>query len=970
MQHGAEDLPRQRLQAVDLDDGRRHEGAMAAFLRQRGLVHRIPGRSHRLDMRQDSVPGLAGDHRPDIGGKPLRIAGRELRQGTAQHGEDAVRHILLQAEHAQRGAALPRAVEGGDQHIAHHLLGQGRGIHHQRVLPAGLGDQRHRRAAGVQALRQLRLDAPRHLGGAGEHHAVDTRIRDQRRAHLAVAGQELQHPGGNSGLVQDGHGLRGDQRRFLRRLGDHRIARGERRRDLPGEDGEREVPGADAEHRPERTMRAVAEVPPHLRAVVAQEVHRLPHLRHGIGEGLPGLPDQQAEQERHPLLQQIGGAGQAGGARLGGLRGPGRGGLRGDVQRAPDRLRRGFHHHADPVAVVGRIQHRAWQALAFHAGQERRGAPVLRRAVPQRRGQPGQLGLVAQVQSEGVRPFRAEEATRKRDMRVGRARRLFRRHLRGGIGGQRLHRHGGILDAVHEGGIGAVLQQAAHEIGEQRLMRADRRVDAAGAVQLSRPDHLLVERLPHAVQALELMVADAETLAGQGVDAGQGLGIVRGELREDGVARLQQLPRAGEVGDIRVPLAREDGEVLQPVDLRALDLAVPVGALHQPDHQPVAGTPREVDHEVQHEGRALLVGLHHEAEAVPSGQRGVEAEGLQDVQREVEPVGLLGIDVQPDVVALRQPGQQGHARQQLRHHPVALRPRIARMQRRELDGDARPLIDPAPRRRLPDRMDRRLVVAVVALRIGGGGRGLAQHVVGIAEALRLHLPGPHQGLGDGLAGDELLAHHPHRQIDALADHRLPAPCDQPCQRVRQPRLAAGGGEAAGDHQPPGGGVHEKRGRVPQMRAPVPAADLVADQRVPRGGVGNAQQRFRQAHQRHAFLRRQRELLHQPFDRTARALAAQRLHQPRGGGGRPCGERGGKRGVRQEAGDAAGLRRALMPGDGGAERALCLDRGGEGIEGDRRGGRHIEAGGERHEVAGSGFGGTIEGVSFSRPNMIR
>jgi hypothetical protein len=39
-----------------------------------------------------------------------------------------------------------------------------------------------------------------------------------------------------------------------------------------------------------------------------------------------------------------------------------------------------------------------------------------------------------------------------------------------------------------------------------------------------------------------------------------------------------------------------------------------------------------------------------------------------------------------------------------------------------------------------------------------------------------------QRLVDGLAGDELLAHHPHRHVDAAADHRLAAARDQAGQR--------------------------------------------------------------------------------------------------------------------------------------------------------------------------------------------
>ena len=38
--------------------------------------------------------------------------------------------------------------------------------------------------------------------------------------------------------------------------------------------------------------------------------------------------------------------------------------------------------------------------------------------------------------------------------------------------------------AIDEGRVGAVLEQAAHQIGEQVLVAADRRIDAAGLVHL------------------------------------------------------------------------------------------------------------------------------------------------------------------------------------------------------------------------------------------------------------------------------------------------------------------------------------------------------------------------------------------------------------------------------------------------------------------------------------------------------
>jgi hypothetical protein len=86
-------------------------------------------------------------------------------------------------------------------------------------------------------------------------------------------------------------------------------------------------------------------------------------------------------------------------------------------------------------------------------------------------------------------------------------------------------------------------------------------------------------------------------------------------------------------------------------------------------------------------------------------------------------------------------------------------------------------------------------------------------------------------------------------------------------------------------QAPGGGVDEQRRALAQVRIPLAVADLVADQRVARGLVGDAQQRLGQAHQRHAFLRRQRELLQQALHdaRTPGAglALAQRLGNAQG-----------------------------------------------------------------------------------------
>ncbi|MNC57857.1 hypothetical protein D3C75_1075460 [compost metagenome] len=54
-----------------------------------------------------------------------------------------------------------------------------------------------------------------------------------------------------------------------------------------------------------------------------------------------------------------------------------------------------------------------------------------------------------------------------------------------------------------------------------------------------------------------------------------------------------------------------------------------------------------------------------------------------------------------------------------------------------------------------------------------GECGFTQHVVGVAEPFGLKFTGICKCESNGFAGHELLAHQPHRHVDALADHRLP-----------------------------------------------------------------------------------------------------------------------------------------------------------------------------------------------------
>ncbi|MNN59263.1 hypothetical protein D3C81_1743670 [compost metagenome] len=120
--------------------------------------------------------------------------------------------------------------------------------------------------------------------------------------HLAATGHESQQVGVQAGLVEEADGLGGDQRGLFGRLGHHGVASGERRRDLTGEDGQREVPRADGGEDAAavqdqliglagRALQGLttAEVALGQQSVVAAEVGGLAHLGHAVVQGLAGF---------------------------------------------------------------------------------------------------------------------------------------------------------------------------------------------------------------------------------------------------------------------------------------------------------------------------------------------------------------------------------------------------------------------------------------------------------------------------------------------------------------------------------------------------------------------------------------------------------------------------------------------------------------------------------------------------------
>ncbi len=510
----------------------------------------------------------------------------------------------------------------------------------------------------------------------------------------------------------------------------------------------------------------------------------------------------------------------------------------------------------------------------------------------------------------------AQQIDRQRDFRMRDGREGGHRLDR--IADQVVDGHRVVGDAVDEAGIGAVFQQAAHQVRQQVFMRTDRRVHAARHVQAIGRHHFGIQVVAHAVQLLVLVLAPL----GDRLHRGDGVRVVRGEHRVERIGMGEQPMGARQVGHVGVLLAGEHRVGGQAIDLRALDFRVPVRALDQADLQAATDAAGQVGQVIDRVRGALLVRLHDHAEAFPAHQRSVGDHRFDDVQRQLQAVGFLGIHGAADAIGLGQLRQFQHARDQVGHDARALGVLVARVQRGELDRDARGRVDVAigaATARLvvtADGVDRAAVVFQVALGVLHGQRAFAKHVERIAVAGVVALVRARQRFVDGAAHDELVAHDLHRLAHGQADHRLAHAADQ--ARERTGHVGAGGivdlHQAAGQHQAPGGGVDQHRVAAAHVLLPVRIAELVADQLVGRVLVGDAQQRFGHAHQQHAFFAAQVVLAHEGFDRALvlrthaharHQVGGHRLHLRLFGGGQA--------GLLQQFAHMAGL--VLHPGIG-------------------------------------------------------
>ncbi len=364
-------------------------------------------------------------------------------------------------------------------------------------------------------------------------------------------------------------------------------------------------------------------------------------------------------------------------------------------------------------------------------------------------------------------------------------------------------------------------------------------------------------------------------------DAGDGQGVVGGKLREDAFAMREQGARGCEKVQIRHRLAGEDRIVGKTLDLSELHLAIPIGALDEADGQTAVEPLGEVRDMVDQRQAALAIGLDRQAEPVPAGKAGIGEHGLDHLEREFKPLGLLGIDREEEIVGLGVAREIENHRNQLGKNTRALGRIVAWMQGRQLHRD------PGPPARIrvaglaADLRDRIGIGAPEGIGIGLRARSFAEHIEGIAVAP----PSPRacalERAADLFRQNELAAHQPHRPMRCRAHGGAPEPPHHAGERRLRTVLPTD--EARAEPERPGRGMGEPRLGADLVMGEIALAQLVGDQPVGGRRIRHPQQSLGEAHQSEPLAGGERIFAQQRLDCAVRGTRAHRLDQPAGHG---------------------------------------------------------------------------------------
>ena len=272
--------------------------------------------------------------------------------------------------------------------------------------------------------------------------------------------------------------------------------------------------------------------------------------------------------------------------------------------------------------------------------------------------------------------------------------------------------------------------------------------------------------MAHAVEPLKLKIT---AIPRQFQHQRRRIGIMGGKLGVQHIARRHHPLGANLIAQVGGGLTGIDRIIEQTHFLGMLNLTVPIGPLDQPNHKFTVQVPAQSNQPVNHIRRPLLIGLDHDAKAVPMRQLPIPGQCREYIQRNIQPRGLLRINGKAKPLRLCRQGKAAHLWVHIRHYRPRLREFIAGMQGRKFHRNTGGFIDIILVVICADLLDRQLIGVKILGRIGQCPCALAQHIKGKPGFRAVFLTAPFRRFLYGAAQNILSAHNAHGLHHGTAD---------------------------------------------------------------------------------------------------------------------------------------------------------------------------------------------------------
>ena len=161
-------------------------------------------------------------------------------------------------------------------------------------------------------------------------------------------------------------------------------------------------------------------------------------------------------------------------------------------------------------------------------------------------------------------------------------------------------------------------------------------------------------------------------------DIRHGVRIMRGELRQKMITRVQQHANARKVRDIGIDFAGINRITGQAEFLGHFNFGIPISALNQSRGNSALALRGQIGKPADHVRRATLVCLYSDTQPLPITGFRVFVHGFEYSQRKFQARCLLGIEGKRNVLPPCRDHQIDHAWHDFAHDPIELRKLQAR----------------------------------------------------------------------------------------------------------------------------------------------------------------------------------------------------------------------------------------------------------------------------------------------------